>query len=118
MVYYHDDVARVLHTLPAALVLGLPLLLQLFQAEGSAGKGKRKPRGRKAGGPSHATSGPLAAAYRALAEATGRTLCGILLAVGLPALLGAGRTLASGQLTFGPVLGHELVVKPRASGYT
>ena len=104
MVYYHDDVARVLHTLPAALVLGLPLLLQLFPAGmGSSGAGsgnrKRKPRGRKAGGPFHATLGPLAAAYVALTEATGRTLCGIVLAVGLPALLGACRTLISGRLS-------------------
>ena len=75
MLTYTDSWAKLLHSLPAMLALGLPLLAQA----------------------SPYSTGGVGKAYGVLAVGTMRTLCSILLAVGLPALLGACRTLLSGD---------------------
>ena len=84
MLTYRDSAARLLHVVPAALALGLPLL-----TAGGAARSKSRSGG-------SGNNGPLGPAYAALAGGALRTLGSILLAVGLPVLLGVGRTLASG----------------------
>jgi TctA family transporter len=101
MVRYHDNLARVFHTLPAALALGLPLLLTLAAGGGADERQRRSSHRRskkaKEGGTGGGSNDAVAAAYWALAASTARTLCSILLSVGLPAILGACRALISGQ---------------------
>ena len=101
MLTYRDSAARLLHVVPAALALGLPLL-----TAGGAARSKSRSGG-------SGNDGPLGPAYAALAGGALRTLGSILLAVGLPVLLGVGRTLASGgpricalgtQVSAGPII--------------
>ena len=92
MLTYRDSAARLLHAVPAALALGLPLLT----AGGAARSGSRSGSGSKSRSDGSGNGGSLGPAYAALAGGALRTLGSILLAVGLPVLLGVGRTLTSG----------------------
>lgn len=87
MLTYRDSAARLLHAVPAALALGQPLLI-------GASSARSAPGSTRSGGSGN--NNPLGPAYAALAGGALRTLCSILLAVGLPVLLGVGRTLLSG----------------------
>ena len=109
MLTYRDSAAKLLHAVPAALALGLPLLT----AGGAARSGSRSGSGSKSRSDGSGNGGSLGPAYAALAGGALRTLGSILLAVGLPVLLGVGRTLASGgpricalgtQVSAGPII--------------
>ena len=92
MLTYRDSAAKLLHAVPAALALGLPLLT----AGGAAISGSRPGSGSRSRSGGSGNGGPLGPAYVALAGGALRTLGSILLAVGLPVLLGVARTLISG----------------------
>ena len=103
MLTYRDSAARLFHVVPAALALGLPLL-----TAGGAARSKSRSGG-------SGNDGPLGPAYAALAGGALRTLGSILLAVGLPVLLGVGRTLTSGGpriCALGPLVGTRVSAGP------
>jgi len=79
MVSYRDKLAQVLHNVPLALALGLPLLVPAAATKGR----KNMPS--------------LAAAYRAMLGGAARTLASVLLAVLLPVVGGVVRVLATGK---------------------
>lgn len=79
MFSWRDSQAHLLHALPAALSLGLPLFTPLPTLPGA-----KQPPG-------------LWTAYRLLAAATQRSLLSVVLAVVLPAAMGIARVLLSGR---------------------
>lgn len=100
MLSYPDSAAAVLHHLPGLIALGLPLLLLSSLSTSFVPPPSRSGKfdgGRRKDSNAAARSGSMVEAYRVYFGAAMRTLASVLLAVAMPAALGALRVVVSGR---------------------